>query len=62
MLDDIRNHDANPTREERDYMDNSLAAAGRVVLFIAIAIVVGVGGSQVLNPQDRPTTVAASHR
>jgi hypothetical protein len=61
MLEDIRNHDPHPTREERAYMDNSVAAVGRAVLIVAIALVVGVGSSQMLNP-DRPTTVAASHR
>jgi len=61
MLEDIRNHDARPTREERAYMESSMASIGRVALFVAIALVIGAGGSQLLNP-DHPTTVAASHR
>ena len=62
MLEDFRNHDPHPTREERAWMGaNPMAAVGRLVLFIAVALIVGVGGSQLANP-ERPTTVAASHR
>jgi hypothetical protein len=59
MLEDIRNHDAIPTDEERAWMRaDPLAALVRVVALAALAIAIGLTGSE-LSTGTAPAAVVA---
>ena len=48
-MDDLRNHDAKPTKHEREWMEtNPVPAVMRVLTFGAIALMVGVASSSLL--------------
>ena len=61
MVDDLRNHDAEPTREEREWMEQNVV--GNVVRGLALgafALAIGVATSLVLEPAPAPASVASS--
>ena len=60
MLEDIRNHDANPTEQERDWMEtNPFALVARLAVLAIIAIAIGTS-TQVMEPKQKPATTAAA--
>jgi hypothetical protein len=60
MLDDIRNHDAIPTDEEREWMAmHEIAAIARAILLAAVALSIGWGASTFVDEQLRPAVAAA---
>jgi hypothetical protein len=59
MLEDVRNHDAAPTAEEREWIDsNPFAAAVRVAIFLVFAIAIGGYLSLYLEPPISGAAVA----
>jgi hypothetical protein len=64
MLDDLRNHDALPSEEESAWMQAD--AAGlivRALALAAIALLLGLGASVLLEPElTAPVPVAAKSR
>ena len=53
MLDDLRNHEAHPTPEERGWMElDLLAAATRAFVMVGFALLIGVAGSYAVSPDD----------
>ena len=60
MLDDIRNHDAKPTEEEREWIDSSpFVAATRIAVFVVLAVAMGGYVALYLEP---PHTVARADK
>jgi hypothetical protein len=62
MVDDLRDHDATPTEEEREWMSAKPAAVVVKALALAgIAIAIGVSVSQLLTSEESypPVAVAA---
>ena len=59
MLEDVRNHDAAPTDEEREWIDsNPFVAAVRVAIFLVFAISIGGYLSFTLEPPINGSAVA----
>jgi hypothetical protein len=59
MLDEIRNHDAKPTPEERAWIDsNPFVAAVRVAVFLVFATAIGGYVSLYLEPPLSGSSVA----
>ena len=59
MLEDIRNHDAKPTAEERAWIDsNPVAFAVRFAVFLVIAVALGGYVSLYIEPAH-PTVAKA---
>lgn len=63
MLDDLRDHDANPSDEERRWMDvDPLAALSRVLALAIVAVAVGVAAGYLAAPPSASmAAVAAAH-
>jgi hypothetical protein len=61
MLDDLRNHDAIPTEQERAWMaTNPFKVLLQVVALAGIAIAIGLSGSQMVQENSRPAAVAST--
>ena len=61
MLDDIRNHDARPTREELEWMNTDpLKGATRAVVMLGVALMVAMAASYSLTPDEAPAPMVAS--
>lgn len=59
MLDDIRNHDPQPTREEELWSTTDpVSLVLKAVGLAAVAIAIGVSVSQLLVPEPQPPQVA----
>ena len=60
-MDDLRNHDANPTAHEREWMEtNPVPAMMRVLTLGAIALMVGVASSNVVATSSSASASQAS--
>ncbi|HXZ49641.1 MAG TPA: hypothetical protein VEG27_11500 [Usitatibacter sp.] len=56
MMDDLRNHDAHPTREERRWMTaDPVAGLMRVLVLAGISVIIGMAASYALAPQAAPS-------
>ena len=61
MLEDFRNHDPNPTQQERAWMaTNPFAVVAKLVVVVGFAAVIGVSASYSLNPQQPPAVAATA--
>ena len=61
MLEDLRNHDATPTAEEREWMAASpFRVLLHLVVLAGIALAIGVSGSQLAQENPRPAAVAST--
>jgi hypothetical protein len=62
-MDDLRNHDSKPTAHEREWMEtNPFSTMLRVMTLAAVALMIGVSSSTLLNPQAAPAHVASVSR
>ena len=62
-MDDLRNHDPNPNTHEREWIaTNPVPAVMRVLTLAAIALMVGVASSSLLNTSSAPVQLAATSR
>ena len=58
MLEDIRNHDATPTAEECAWMQvDGIGAVVRASVLAAVALVVGLGASALVEDADSGNNV-----
>ena len=61
MLEDIRNHDAVPSREESDWVSTDvIALVVRSVGLGGLALAIGVAASAVITPTHAPAPLAAA--
>jgi hypothetical protein len=61
MLEDLRNHDATPTAEEREWMAaNPFRVLLHVAVLAGIAIAIGLSGTQLVHENPRPAAVAST--
>ena len=61
MLEDLRNHDAAPTAEEREWMAaNPFRVLLHLVVLAGIALAIGMSGSQLVQENSRPAAVAST--
>jgi len=59
MLDDIRNHDADPTPQETEWMSTGvLSLVFRAAVLAVIALSVGLSASIVIDQANREPAVA----
>jgi hypothetical protein len=59
MMDEFRSHDPRPSAEEREWMaTDPFKALLRVAALATVAVAIGLGGTQALNPPAQ-TQVAA---
>lgn len=59
MVDDLRNHDARPTEEEREWIDlDPFAFVLKVAAVATIGLMIGVYASLLQAPDSRSTTIA----
>jgi hypothetical protein len=62
-MDDLRNHDAKPTAHEREWMQaNPFSTMLRVMTLAAVALMIGVSSSTLLNTNAAPAQVASANR
>ena len=60
MLEDFRNHDPNPTDQEREWMAaNPLGVLVRLLALASLAVAIGLSASHSFNT-SAPTTVASA--
>ncbi|HXF77239.1 MAG TPA: hypothetical protein VN598_00135 [Usitatibacter sp.] len=60
-MDDLRNHDAKPTAHEREWMEcNPFSTVLRVMTLAAVALMIGVSSSTLLDADAAPAHVAAA--
>jgi hypothetical protein len=60
MMEDIRNHDARPTRDESEWMSTDvIALVMRSVGLAGLALAIGVAASVVVTPTHAVAPVAA---
>ncbi len=61
MLDDLRSHEAQPSEEERRWMEvDPLAAAARALVLIGLSVMIGVAASFAVAPDQEPGSVVAA--
>jgi hypothetical protein len=61
MLDDLRKHEPEPTREEREWMHaDALGAATRALVMVGVSLMIGVAASYVVSPDDPGIPVVAA--
>ena len=61
MLEDLRNHDPSPTEREREWMAvNPLSVTVRLIALAGIAMAIGLSGTQLLQADPKPTTLAVT--
>jgi hypothetical protein len=62
MMDDLRNHDTEPTREERAWMAaDPLALVAKLVVLAILAVAIGLSATQMAAPTASETLVASQH-
>lgn len=62
-MDDLRNHDAKPTAHEREWMaTDPVPVVMRVLTLAAIALMLGVASSNLVNAPAPHVAVAANAR
>jgi hypothetical protein len=62
-MDDLRNHDPKPTAHEREWIaTNPIPAMMRLTLMAALALMIGVAGSNLAPPSTSSILVATNHR
>lgn len=60
MLDDLRNHDPRPTREEQLWMGvDPLKSAAHALVMVGLSVMVGVAASFATMPVEAPVAVVA---
>ncbi|HEX4781586.1 MAG TPA: hypothetical protein VH301_12575 [Usitatibacter sp.] len=60
-MDDLRNHDANPNAQERQWMEtNPFSTALRVMTLAAVALMIGVSSATLLNADPAAPAHVAS--
>ncbi len=63
MLDDLRKHEPEPTREEFRWMGvDPLCAATRALVLVGVSLMVGVGAGYIVAPEDPAVPWVASTR
>jgi hypothetical protein len=64
MLDDLRDHDPKPSREELGWLNvDPLTAATRALVLVGVSLMVGVAASYFVSPDDPGVAnVASIHR
>ena len=63
MLDDLRNHDATPTEEERDWMQfDPFAFLVKLAAVAVLGVMIGIYAGMIAEPDPRPSTVAETSR
>jgi hypothetical protein len=61
MFDDIRDHDAQPSEQERDWMENNpFALIARLAVLAIIAIAIGASTTVLVEPRQKPAATAAA--
>lgn len=61
MLDDLRNHDPEANPEELGWMRlDPLTAATRALVLVGVSLMVGVGGSYLVSPDDPGVSTVTS--
>jgi hypothetical protein len=61
MLEDLRNHDATPTAQEREWMaTNPFRVLLHLAILAGIALAIGMSGSQLVQDNPRPAAVAST--
>ena len=61
MMDDIRNHDATPSREEAEWVStDAIALVMRSVGLAGLALAIGVAASIVVTPTHAVAPLAAA--
>ena len=61
MLEDVRNHDATPTAQEREWMaTNPFRVLLHLVMLAGIALAIGMSGSQLVQDNPHPAAVAST--
>jgi hypothetical protein len=61
MLDDLRDHEPNPNREELGWMNlDPLTAATRALVMVGVSLMIGVAASYVVSPDDPGVATVAS--
>ena len=61
MLDELRNHEPLPTREESEWMSlDPVSAATRALVLVGVSLMIGVAASYVVSPDDPGVPVIAS--
>jgi hypothetical protein len=61
MMDDIRSHDATPTREEAEWVStDAIALIVRSVGLAGLALAIGVAASFIVTPQPDVAPLAAT--
>ena len=61
MVEELRNHDANPTEEERDWMDyDPFAFLIRLAAVAVLGVMIGVYVGLLVDPHPRGATVVES--
>ena len=59
MVDDLRDHDAMPTLEERAWMDVDIVqCVAKAMVFALIALAIGAAASLVFESPELPASVA----
>src|ERR1700757_3875833 len=62
-MDDLRNHHPKPTAHEREWIaTNPIPAMMRLTVMAALALMIGVAGSNLANSTTSNVQVAANHR
>jgi hypothetical protein len=63
MLDDVRNHDAMPTDEEREWMAlHEVVTIVRAIVLATVALGIGWGASMLIGEQVRPAVASFAGR
>jgi hypothetical protein len=61
MLEDFRDHDPQPTEQERQWMEaNPFNALIRVLALASLAVAIGLSASTVMDTKAAPTAVASA--
>ena len=61
MMDDIRNHDSMPTREEAEWLStDAIALVVRSVGLAGLALAIGVAASMLVTPTHAVAPLAAA--
>lgn len=63
MLDDLRTHDPEPTRDESEWMGlDPLGAAAHALVMVGVSLMIGVTVSYIVSPENPGVAVASSAR
>ena len=61
MLEDLRNHDATPTEEERAWLNaDPFAVLLRLVVIAGIALAIGLTATVSIDPVQKSSTTASA--